>query len=81
MLEEQAAPQQATDGEAVGRAPASRSALRPCFGVACACRGRCARYSAVDDSEANPDTLVTCAKGQSFPLFVDSSPAGRAAWR
>ena len=79
MLEEQAAPQQATDGEAVGRAPASRSALRPCFGVACACRGRCARYSAVDDSEANPDTLVTCVKGQSFPLFVDSSPAGPAA--
>jgi len=80
-LEEQAAPQPATEGEAVGGAPASRSALRPCFGVACACRGRCARYSAVDDSEANPDTLVTCVKGQSFPLFVDSSPAGRAACR
>jgi hypothetical protein len=78
MLEEDAPPQAAGD-EAVGPVPAIRSALRPCFGVACACRSRCARYSAVDDSQADPDTLVTCVKGQAFPLFVDSSPPGRAA--
>jgi len=79
MLEDNAAPQQAAGDEAAGSGAASRSALRPCFGVACACRGRCARYSAVDDSQADPDTLVTCVKGQTFPLFVDSSPVGRAA--
>ena len=79
MLEEDAAPQHAAGDEAVGPVAASRSALRPCFGVACACRGRCARYSAVDDSQADPETLVTCVNGQAFPLFVDSSPAGRAA--
>jgi len=79
MLEEDAVPQQAASDGAVGPAVASRSALTPCFGVACACRGRCARYSAVDDSQADPDTLVTCVKGQTFPLFVDSSPVGRAA--
>ena len=75
MLEEQAAPQPPTDSDA---AP---PALRPCFGVACACRGRCARYSAVDDSQADRDTLVTCVNGQTFPLFVDSSPFARSARR
>jgi hypothetical protein len=44
--------------------------LRPCFGVACRGRGRCARYAAVDDSQADPATLLTCATVRGFPLFV-----------
>jgi hypothetical protein len=42
-----------------------------CFGVGCPLRSRCARYAAVSLSEADPDTLVTCLEGESFPLFVE----------
>jgi hypothetical protein len=42
-----------------------------CFGVVCPFHSRCARYAAVSLSEANPDTLVTCLEGESFPLFVE----------
>jgi hypothetical protein len=46
-------------------------ALQPaCFGVVCSFHSRCARYAAVSLSEADPDTLVTCLEGESFPLFV-----------
>jgi hypothetical protein len=44
--------------------------LRPCFGVACRGHAGCARYAAVDHSQADPATLVTCATGHGFPLFV-----------
>jgi hypothetical protein len=81
MLDQQAAPQPAIESETACPAPPARPALTPCFGVACACRGRCARYSAVDDSQADPATLVTCANGHSFPLFVDSLPPARSVRR
>jgi hypothetical protein len=42
-----------------------------CFGVGCPLRSRCARYAAVSLSQADPDTLVTCLEGESFPLFVE----------
>jgi hypothetical protein len=58
-------------------AGAERPVLRACFGVACVCRGHCARYAAVDDSQANPETLVTCARGKSLPLFVKAMSAFR----
>jgi len=48
-------------------------ALRACFGVACGRRSRCARYAAVDESNVDPQTLVTCVKDASFPMFVDAS--------
>jgi len=44
--------------------------LRACFGVACAAHARCARYAAVDDAPADPETMVTCQRGADFPLFV-----------
>jgi hypothetical protein len=41
-----------------------------CFGVLCPFHGTCARYAAVALSQADPDTLLTCAEGERFPLFV-----------
>jgi hypothetical protein len=41
-----------------------------CFGLVCPLHSRCARYAAVSLSQADPDTLVTCLEGGSFPLFV-----------
>ncbi len=63
---------QSPASDAGGSAGSERAALTACFGVACRCRARCARYAAVDDSQASPGTLVTCAKGKSLPLFVEA---------
>jgi hypothetical protein len=41
-----------------------------CFGVLCPFHRNCARYAAVALSQADPDTLLTCAEGEHFPLFV-----------
>ncbi|MEO8311540.1 MAG: hypothetical protein ABI520_10235 [Caldimonas sp.] len=49
---------------------------RACFGVACGWRSRCARYAAVDGSNVDPQTLVTCAMDETFPMFIDRSPPG-----
>jgi hypothetical protein len=55
--------------EAHGR-PATRPSLQACFGVACSQHGRCARYAAVDTSQASPTTIGTCVKDGVYPLFV-----------
>jgi hypothetical protein len=46
-----------------------------CFGVACPLHGGCARYAAVDDSRADPCTLVTCIDGTGYPMFVSLDAA------
>ena len=47
------------------------TAMAPaCFGVLCPFHGTCARYAAVGLSQADPHTLLTCADGGRFPLFV-----------
>jgi len=48
----------------------SAPALRPCFGIACSVHHRCARYAAVDRSEADARTIGTCRQGESFPMFI-----------
>jgi hypothetical protein len=62
-----------------GEAMASESRLRPCFGVGCLHHRRCARYAAVVDSQANPETLGTCVSGDTYPLFVEASACRGAA--
>lgn len=42
-----------------------------CFGIVCPLHGRCARYEAVNLSQADPHTLGTCRTGQSYPLFLE----------
>jgi len=41
-----------------------------CFGIACPRHALCARYAAVDDSRADPGTMVTCTDGRRFPMFL-----------
>jgi hypothetical protein len=52
-------------------------ALRPCFGIACSVHYRCARYAAVDRSEADARTMGTCRQGDIFPMFVQLGINGR----
>lgn len=44
--------------------------LRPCFGVGCSHHHRCARYAAVDGSQADGETIGTCLKSGVYPMFV-----------
>lgn len=63
-------------------ADVDRQPLRACFGVACPVRGRCARYAAVGNAPADPQTMVTCQRGADFPLFaqvVDEVPVTQAS--
>jgi hypothetical protein len=45
--------------------------LRACFGVGCPHHHRCGRYAAVVDSQASPQTLGTCLRRDTYPLFVE----------
>jgi hypothetical protein len=49
---------------------ASLEGLAACFGVACPVHGQCARYAAVNRSQADPGTIATCQSGTTFPRFV-----------
>ena len=49
---------------------ASLQTLPACFGVACPVHGQCARYAAVNRSQADAGTMATCQLGTTFPLFV-----------
>jgi len=44
--------------------------LRACFGVGCSHHHRCARYVAVDGSQASDRTIATCLKSGVYPMFV-----------
>lgn len=44
-----------------------------CFGVACPVHGQCARYAAVNRSQADARTIATCQRGRTFPLFVKAT--------
>jgi hypothetical protein len=41
-----------------------------CFGVTCPVHAHCARYAAVNRSQADAGTMATCQRGPIFPLFV-----------
>ena len=49
---------------------ASLEGLAACFGVACPVHGQCARYAAVNRSQADAGTIATCQVGTTFPRFV-----------
>ena len=49
---------------------ASLEGIAACFGVACPVHGQCARYAAVNRSQADPGTIATCQSGTAFPRFV-----------
>ena len=49
---------------------ASLKKLAACFGVTCPEHGECARYAAVNRSQADAGTIATCQRGTIFPLFV-----------
>ena len=49
---------------------ASSETLVACFGVTCPVHGQCARYAAVNRSQADAETMATCRHGTTFPLFV-----------
>ena len=49
---------------------ASLETLPACFGVTCQAHGECARYAAVNRSQADAGTMATCQRGTTFPLFV-----------
>ncbi len=55
----------------LGQAATSPSPFQACFGVACLHHHRCARYAAVVDSQASPETIGTCLTGDAYPLFVE----------
>ena len=44
--------------------------MAACFGVTCPVHGQCARYAAVNRSQADAGTIATCQRGTTFPLFV-----------
>jgi hypothetical protein len=50
-----------------------------CFGVTCPAHSRCARYAAVNHSEPDRATMLTCRKDGHFPMFVAIAPAKPAA--
>lgn len=50
-----------------------------CFGVACPRHERCARYAAVNQTQADPSTRATCLDRGTFPLFVPSPLPREAA--
>ena len=41
-----------------------------CFGVACPVHGQCARYAAVNQTQADVKTIGTCHSGGTYPLFI-----------
>ena len=42
-----------------------------CHGIACPLHSRCARWHAVQGSQADPNTMGTCLEGEGFPEFVE----------
>ena len=50
---------------------ASLETLPACFGVTCPVHAHCARYSAVNRSQADSGTIATCQRGATFPLFIN----------
>ena len=50
---------------------ASLEKLAACFGVTCPVHAHCARYSAVNRSQADSGTIATCQRGATFPLFTN----------
>ena len=49
-----------------------------CFGVGCPQHSRCARYAAVDSSQASTKTIGTCFDGRLYPLFLEVGEASEA---
>ena len=44
--------------------------IAACFGVACPVHGECARYAAVNFSQAEVRTIGTCLSSGTYPLFI-----------
>lgn len=42
-----------------------------CHGIACAHHARCARWQAVQGSEADPNTMGTCVTNDGYPEFIE----------
>lgn len=45
-----------------------------CYGVDCPTHGKCARYLAMDGVMGARSFIDTCRRGETFPLFISTSP-------